>query len=179
MAYKQEVLAHLVWSAADSGVGSTIKTDGEESDPFSQPSLMGGANTEDSPALLEYMLSKTSADLSFHSALSPFLPPKHRFKISRKPHVGLVLCESLINMPVQMYRMLVGEIRDVVADGDPYNFIRYLFISGVYRLTHEEEAMVAAQCNSKRYKLAGTSALGGDGDDLSTHDLFTLEPNRL
>lgn len=33
MAYKQEVLTHLVWSAADSGVGSTIKTDGEESDP--------------------------------------------------------------------------------------------------------------------------------------------------
>lgn len=76
-------------------------------------------------------------------------------------------------MPVQMYRMLVGEIRDVVADGDPYNFIRYLFISCVYRLTHEEEAMVAAQCNSKRYKLAGTSALGGDGDDVypDSHDI--------
>lgn len=78
-----------------------------------------------------------------------------------------------------MYRMFVEEIRDAVADGDPYIFIRYLFISCVYRLTHEEEAMVAAQCNSKRYKLPETSGLGGDGDDLSTHDFFTLEPNSL
>ncbi|KAI6022207.1 hypothetical protein PISMIDRAFT_578443 [Pisolithus microcarpus 441] len=70
-----------------------------------------------------------------------------------------------------MYRMLVDEIRDAVADGDSYNFIHYLFISRVHRLTHEEEAMVAAQCNSKRYKLAGTSALGS-GDDVypDSHD---------
>lgn len=71
-----------------------------------------------------------------------------------------------------MYRMFVEEIRDAVADGDPYNFIHYWFISCVYRLTHEEEAMVAAQCNSKRFKLPETSGLGGDGDDVypDSHD---------
>ncbi|KAI6022206.1 hypothetical protein BKA83DRAFT_4276156, partial [Pisolithus microcarpus] len=81
---KQEVLAHLVLSAADSGVGSTIKTDGEESDPCAVLTVLRCDAHHDNPALLEYMLSKTSADLSFHSTLSSFLRPKHRFKISRK-----------------------------------------------------------------------------------------------
>ena len=53
--------------------------------------------------LTDYLLSKTSADQGFHSALSS---PNHR--------VGLVLSERLVNMPVQvmapMYRMLSEEI---------------------------------------------------------------------
>ncbi|KAI6002654.1 hypothetical protein F5J12DRAFT_783816 [Pisolithus orientalis] len=40
-----------------------------------------------------------------------------------------------------MYRMLVDESQDAVADGDPYNFTH----SCAYRLTPEEEAMTVVQ----------------------------------
>ncbi|KAI6137332.1 p21-C-terminal region-binding protein-domain-containing protein [Pisolithus sp. B1] len=165
-------LADLILSAADSGVGSTIKTDGEESDPCAFLTVLSCDAHRENPAmgaLIQYMLSKTSADLAFHSTLSSLLAPKTQVQNQVQPQVGLVLCERLINMPVQtvppMYRMLGDEIQDAVADGDPYNFTHYLFISRVYRLTpEEEEAMVAAQRNSKRYKSAGSSGLGRGGD---------------
>ncbi|KAI6161489.1 BCP1 family [Pisolithus thermaeus] len=132
---------------------------------------MDGANTQDNPAmraLLEYILSKISTDLAFYSTLSSLLTPKTQAN-QTQPWVGLVLCERLINMPVQtvplIYLMLVDEIRDAVVDNDLDNFTHYLFISRVYRLMPEEdEAMVAAQRNSKRYKLTGSSELGRDGD---------------
>ncbi|KAI6002634.1 p21-C-terminal region-binding protein-domain-containing protein [Pisolithus orientalis] len=165
-------LADLILSAADSGVGSTIKTDGEESDPCALLTVLSCDAHRDNPAvkvLIEYMLSKISADLTFHSTLSSLLAPKTQVQNQAQAHLGLVLSERLINMPVQvvppMYRMLVDELQDAVADGDPYNFTHYLFISRVYRLTpEEEEAMAAAQRNSKRYKSAGGSELGRSRD---------------
>ncbi|KAG6330127.1 hypothetical protein ID866_8962 [Astraeus odoratus] len=114
--------------------------------------------------LMEYTFSKTSADPSFHSTLSSLLAPKTQVQDQAQPHVGVILCERLINMPVQvippMYRMLVEEMQDAIADGDPYEFSHYLFVSRVYRLTaEEEEAMAAAQRNSKRHKPSGNSDL--------------------
>ena len=57
------------------------------------------------------MLSKTSADRGFHDTLSSVL---------QSQHVGLVLSERLINMPVQvmgpMYTMLSDEMDDAIAD---------------------------------------------------------------
>ncbi|KAI5997430.1 p21-C-terminal region-binding protein-domain-containing protein [Pisolithus albus] len=166
----------LIWSSRRLtralGAPLPIKTDDKDSDPCAFLSVLScdaRANTQDNLALLEYVLSKSSADLSFHSTLSSFLAPKTQVQNQPLTHMGLVLCEHLINMSVQtfppMYRMFVEEIRDAVANGDPCIVIHYLFVSCVYRLTHEE-AMVAAQCNSKCYKLAGTSALGRDGDDV-------------
>ncbi|KAI6046977.1 p21-C-terminal region-binding protein-domain-containing protein [Pisolithus marmoratus] len=165
-------LADLILSAADSGVGTTIKTDGEDSDPCAFLTVLSCNAHRDHPAMkavMEYVLSKTSADLAFHSTLSSLLAPKTQDPNQAQAHVGLILCERLINMPVQivppMYRMLVDEIQDAAADGDPYIFTHYLFISRVYRLTpEEEEAMVAAQRNSKRYKSAGSSELGRSRD---------------
>lgn len=64
--------------------------------------------------LIDYVLSKTSVDQGFHSALSSLLQnhPRH--------HVGLVLSERLINMPVQimppMYRMLSDEIDEAIKE---------------------------------------------------------------
>jgi len=57
------------------------------------------------------VLSKTSAEEGFHSALSSLL---------QNDHVGLVLSERLINMPVQvmapMYRMLSEEIDEAIEE---------------------------------------------------------------
>lgn len=57
------------------------------------------------------MLSKTSADEVFHAALASHL---------KNDHVGLVLSERLVNMPVQvmgpMYKMLSEEIEAAIAE---------------------------------------------------------------
>lgn len=70
--------------------------------------------TQDHPGLqglIAYVLSKTSADQGFHGALSSLL---------QNDHVGLVLSERLINMPVQvmppMYRMLSEEIEGAIEE---------------------------------------------------------------
>ena len=67
--------------------------------------------------LLDYVLSKTSTDDGFHSTLSSLLQNQ------TECHVGLVLSERLINMPVQvmtpMYRMLSEEIDEAIQDVRP------------------------------------------------------------
>jgi protein BCP1 len=105
--------------------------------------------------LIDYLLSKTSADQGFHSSL-----------LQHRARVGLVLSERLVNMPVQvmapMYRMLSEEIDDAIPEVrcvswthircdvfQGYTFTHYLFVSRVYRMSREEED---AQRHSKRYR---------------------------
>lgn len=128
-------LADLVLSQPD--VGTTIKTDGEESDPYAFLSVLNigvhsvsicclffffkfllssklcfQANVS-IKSLVEYILAKSKADHAFHESLSTALHDP-------ASQVGLVLCERLINMPVPvippMYRMLVDEIKDAVEE---------------------------------------------------------------
>lgn len=165
-------IADLILSVADTGVGSTVKTDGEEGDPYAFLTALSCDAHRDNPAmkaLIDYILSKSATEPAFHTTLSSLLAPKTRVQDQAQAHLGLVLCERLINMPVQvippMYRMLVEETKDAIADGGAYEFSHYLFISRVYRLSPEEEdAMAAAQHNSKRYKSAGNTELGRSRD---------------
>lgn len=64
--------------------------------------------------LIDYVRSKTSADQGFHSTLSSLLENHSQH------HVGLVLSERLINIPVQvmapMYRMLSEEIDEAIKE---------------------------------------------------------------
>ncbi len=59
-------------------------------------------------ALAHYFLDKSSADPAFHATLQGLFS-------QTESHVGFVLCERLINMPVQvippMYRMLMDEMK--------------------------------------------------------------------
>ncbi|KAI6002650.1 hypothetical protein F5J12DRAFT_913858 [Pisolithus orientalis] len=107
------------------------------------------------------MLSKISADLTFYSTLSLLFAPEIQVQNQAQAHLGLVLCERLINMPVEifppMYCMLVDELQDAVADGDPYHFAH----SRAYRLMpEEEEAMAAAKKDLTQYKSSESSQLG-------------------
>ncbi|KAF8839918.1 hypothetical protein BDN67DRAFT_1003345 [Paxillus ammoniavirescens] len=151
-------------AAQENGVGSTIKTDEEEgSDPYAFLTVISCHNTPGLKVLIDYVLSKTKADQGFHSTLQSLLQDHPKY------HVGLILGERLINMPVQvippMYKMLLEEIDEATEDGEPYKFTHYLFISRVYRLTPaEEEAFAIAQRNSKRYKSAGNSQMGRSKD---------------
>ncbi|KAI6142172.1 p21-C-terminal region-binding protein-domain-containing protein [Pisolithus tinctorius] len=146
-------LANLILSAADSVVGSLItKTYGEDSDPCALLTVL-------SCDAYRYMLSKISADPTFFSTPSLLFAPKTQVQNRAQAHLGLVLWEHMISMPVQvvsaMYHMLVDELQDAVADGDPYNFTH----SRAYRLTPEEEAMAAVQKDSTLYKLVEGSEL--------------------
>ncbi|KAI0369884.1 hypothetical protein BV20DRAFT_967212 [Pilatotrama ljubarskyi] len=139
-------------------VGSTVKCDGRESDPFAFLSVLNLHVHKDRPsikALTSYVLEKSSADPALHSKLQSLLGPSALS--SNQNHVGFVFSERLINMPVQimphMYRMLADEIQWALDDNEPYDFTHLLLISRVYRLTAEEAAELQASApRTKRQK---------------------------
>ncbi|KAF7437483.1 Mss4p nuclear export [Pleurotus ostreatus] len=137
-------------------VGTTIKTDGMESDPYALLTVLNLHIQRDHPsirALVEYILRKTSqsSDPSFHGALSVLLSPDQTAQ-----HVGLIICERLINMPVQtvppMYKMLGDEIRWAIEANQPFTFSHLLFVSRTYHLSPEEESYLASNPRSPSSK---------------------------
>ncbi|KIK04152.1 hypothetical protein K443DRAFT_430833 [Laccaria amethystina LaAM-08-1] len=146
-------------------VGTTIKTgdaeEGEEGDPYAVLSVVnvnvhlqrgnGGVR-----AVVEYVLGKAAEaevrgeGVGLCEELKRLLTNgqgQGQGQENERHHVGLVICERLVNMPVQvvppMYRMLVDEIDGALRDGEPYRFSHLLFISRAYHLSEEEEALLA------------------------------------
>ncbi|KAJ7437697.1 p21-C-terminal region-binding protein-domain-containing protein [Mycena latifolia] len=133
-------------------VGTTIKTDGLESDPYAILTVLNMHAHQAHPsiaALAAYFLEKTASDPPFHAALRALFA-------GNDTHVGLVLCERLINMPVQtvppMYRMLSDEIKWALADSEPYAFTHLLFVSRTYHLSPAEEEALANRAPSHKSK---------------------------
>ncbi|PPQ68481.1 hypothetical protein CVT25_008407, partial [Psilocybe cyanescens] len=132
-------------------VGTTIKTDGLESDPYALFTVLNmhlHHQNASIKAIANYLLSVTEAhDPAFHATL------KALFSQS-EAHVGLVLCERFINMPVQvvppMYKMLADEVKWANADGEPYQFTHLVFISRVYHLSEDEESALANSATTRR-----------------------------
>ncbi|KAI0034965.1 p21-C-terminal region-binding protein-domain-containing protein [Vararia minispora EC-137] len=140
-------LAELILSQPQ--VGSTVKTDGKESDPYAVLTVLNLHVHQNNPAiksLVEYALLKSQPDAAFHSALHSLIGPA---ALGSSNHVGYVFSERLINMPVQvmphMYRMLVDELRAAVEQNQPFKYGHLLLISRTYRLSSEEEAALNAQ----------------------------------
>ncbi|KAI0324449.1 hypothetical protein GY45DRAFT_1331533 [Cubamyces sp. BRFM 1775] len=135
-------------------VGSTVKCDGRESDPFAFLTALNLHVHRERPsikALIAYLLEKSSADPTLHSKLQTLLGP------NSQTHVGFVFSERLLNMPVQimphMYRMLADEIQWALDDNEPYDFKHLILISRIYRLTAEEAAELQASApRTKRQK---------------------------
>ncbi|KAJ7935409.1 p21-C-terminal region-binding protein-domain-containing protein [Mycena leptocephala] len=132
-------------------VGTTIKTDGLESDPYALLTVLNMHVHQTHPAiaaLAAYFLEKTATtNPPFHAALAGLFA-------GADTHVGLVLCERLVNMPVQtvppMYRMLSDEIKWALADSEPYAFTHLLFVSRAYHLSPAEEEALANRAPSKK-----------------------------
>ncbi|KAF8816680.1 hypothetical protein BYT27DRAFT_7181540 [Phlegmacium glaucopus] len=132
-------------------VGTTIKTDGIESDPLALLTVLNmhlhHQNTS-IKAIANYLLGVTStADPAFHATLQTLFSQS-------EAHVGLVLCERLVNMPVEvippMYNMLADEIKWALADGEPYHFTHLIILSRMYHLSEEEESVLANSAPSRR-----------------------------
>jgi protein BCP1 len=125
-------------------VGTTIKTDGIESDPYALMTVLNMHLHHKNVAMravANYLLAIASKhDPNLHSTLEALFSQS-------ESHVGLVLCERLRNMPVQvippMYRMLADEVRWAVADQEPYTFTHIIILSRVYHLSEEEELALA------------------------------------
>lgn len=133
-------------------VGSTVKTDsgeGEsdekasEGDPYAVLTILNLNVHSDKPCisqLTKYLLTKIPTSSPLHSRLSTLLSnpakdPKDS-TASNPKHVGLVLNERLVNMPVQvvppMFRMLEEELQWAIDDKEPYHFSDLLFLSRVF-----------------------------------------------
>ncbi|TGJ78831.1 hypothetical protein E0Z10_g9934 [Xylaria hypoxylon] len=138
-------LADLILS--QSSIGSTVKTDGEEADPFAfLTALNVQEHRQKKPVtqLVEYLSEKARATES--------LAPIPRLLASGQ-HIGLILSERLINMPSEvappLYNMLIEEIQDAVDDKEPYEFTHYLIISKRY---HEIESTLSEERKKKKGK---------------------------
>ncbi|KAJ5898014.1 hypothetical protein N7504_008302 [Penicillium tannophilum] len=123
-------LADLILSQPT--LGSTVKTDGNESDPYAFLSVLNLQEHKDKPVvqeLIKYITSKAAGNPSL-AALNELVSQEPI------PPIGLILTERVINMPSQvippMYNMLLEEIAWAIQDKEPYNFSHYLIISKGY-----------------------------------------------
>lgn len=113
-------------------LGSTVKCEGNESDPFAFLTVLNLHQHREKAVvqqLTKYLLSKT-ANQEAMKQLSNLLSP------DSNAQVGLILTERFINMPHQivppMYNMILEEMEWAVKDKEPYDFTHYLLISKTY-----------------------------------------------
>lgn len=131
-------LADLILT--ENSVGTTIKTDGETSDPFALLSVINITEHASKPSVksvVDYVLQKTKGLREFHTILTKLLTPAKSTKDARLK-VGLVVSERMINMPVEvvppMYKMLWEEMEKADNAHEKYEFDYFLVVSKMYKL---------------------------------------------
>lgn len=167
-----EALAELI--LAQPLVGTTVKTDGIESDPYAVLTVLNMHVHKNHPSiksLIAYLLLKSASNVPLHSTLQSLIGSAG---ITGSTHVGLVISERLINMPVQvvppMYRMLADEIKWAIDDNEPYRFDHLLFLSRTYKLSPEEEAeLIATAPRSSKRQRNAIDPMRSDGGVYSFH----------
>lgn len=120
-------------------VGTTIKTDGETSDPFALLSVINLTENLAKPsvkAVVDYILEKLKGQREFNLVLLKLLSAQKSTKGQLK--VGLIVSERMINMPVEvvppMYKMLWDEMAKADDAHEKYEFDYFLVISKIYKL---------------------------------------------
>ncbi|KAI0809111.1 p21-C-terminal region-binding protein-domain-containing protein [Irpex lacteus] len=156
-------LADLV--LAQPQVGTTVKCDGKESDPYSFLTVINihvHQNRLFVKSLIDYVLNKSSGNPAFHATLKDLLGPQG---LQSQNHVGFVFSERLMNIPVQLmpvsYKMLAEEIQWEVEDNKPFRFSHYLFLSQVCKLSAEDVAELEERVPPTKRQKAGTHAPSG------------------
>lgn len=168
-------------------LGSTVKVDGLESDPYAfltvlnlhehkvsfttaVPSLYFPANTiQDKQVvkdLTKYFAQKASSSSSL-SQLPSLLDP------SSPSQVGLILTERFINMPSEivppMYTMLQEEIQWALDEKEPYQFSHYLILSKTYLEIESKLNMEDNRPNKKKRKDGGAEVFYFHPEDEVLH----------
>ncbi|KAK7207275.1 p21-C-terminal region-binding protein-domain-containing protein [Myxozyma melibiosi] len=121
-------LADLILS--QSSLGSTIKCDGPESDPFAYLTVVNANVHRDHPALrqiIDYIISKSKKNEGTNLKLKELLAD------DAKTNTAILFSERLINMPTEvvppMYNMLLDEMKKAVDNGEKYDFDYYIIVS--------------------------------------------------
>ncbi|OJJ51046.1 hypothetical protein ASPZODRAFT_156026 [Penicilliopsis zonata CBS 506.65] len=135
-------------------LGSTVKVDGNESDPYAFLSVLN---------LQEHSEKQVIQDLTRYlhrqASSTPSLAPLATL-LSQKPTppIGLILTDRLINMPSEvvppMYKMLLEEIAWALEDKEPYNFSHYLILSKNYEEVESKLDMEESRPQKKKKKSA-------------------------
>ncbi|RDW63112.1 protein-transporting protein BCP1 [Aspergillus mulundensis] len=139
-------------------LGSTVKTDGKESDPYAFLSVLNLAEHKEKPAV-----KSLTAYLQRKAAATPSLSPLATLlSQTPTPPIGLILTERLINMPSEvvppMYTMLQEEIAWAIEEKEPYNFSHYLIVSKTYE--EVESKLDAEETRPQKKKKKGTAEKG-------------------
>ncbi|KAH7330567.1 p21-C-terminal region-binding protein-domain-containing protein [Rhizoctonia solani] len=142
------------------GIGSTVKTDGIDSDPYAILTVLNVNINRDHPsikAITKYLLEKVPKGSPAGSALNDILSPQ--VLAASSGHTGLIISERLINMPPQimppMYRMLGDELTNATNQNEPYRFDNYIVISRCFRFDDNEESATGISQPAKRQKRKG------------------------
>lgn len=113
-------------------LGSTVKIDGNETDPYAFLTVLNLQTHREKPvirALRTYLHSMCAASPTC-SQLSQLLSP------DSSAQVGLILTERMINVPAHvappMYTMLLEEISWALEEKEPYEFSHYLILSKIF-----------------------------------------------
>ncbi|KAI8142995.1 p21-C-terminal region-binding protein-domain-containing protein [Fennellomyces sp. T-0311] len=139
-------------------VGTTVKVDGQESDPYAILSVINTQQFKDNAgikSLRSYLLGKVpKKDEAIKSLLSE----------DSDKQVGWIVSERFINMPMEimppMYKMMQEETDQAVEKGEAYKFDYYMYIAKTYKevastVDDEEEE---AQPKKKGKKKAKTTS---------------------
>ncbi|KAK9481194.1 p21-C-terminal region-binding protein-domain-containing protein [Lipomyces japonicus] len=150
-------LADLILS--QSSIGSTVKTDGIESDPFAFLSVINvNANINKQPIqqVRDYLFNKTKKSEAFNTKLRALLGDD-----ATTTKTGIIFSERLINMPIEvvppMYKMLVDEMQRAIENDEPFKFDYYLIISKSFteiasKLDDEDEQPKKKKKSAKQSK---------------------------
>ncbi|OJZ84713.1 hypothetical protein ASPFODRAFT_138653 [Aspergillus luchuensis CBS 106.47] len=136
-------------------LGSTVKVDGNESDPYAFLTVLNLQEHKDKPVIKDltaYLQRKASA--------TPTLAPLAQLLSQTPiPPIGLILTERLINMPAEvvppMYTMLQEEIDWAIKDKEPYSFTHYLVVSKTYEEVESKLDAEESRPQKKKKKAAG------------------------
>lgn len=153
---------HILTSAGQMGIGTTVKVDGTESDPYAYISLVDLSNIDSKPAvkpLVEYLIARLPTPSPFRTLLQSTSSPQS------KTRIALVVSERLVNLPVQLmsplWKMTIDEVEKAQKEGTPdLDFTHYLLISRVYKMDVGDENIDTAmsstvtQPSSKKTKKA-------------------------
>ncbi|PWW74459.1 hypothetical protein C7212DRAFT_298647 [Tuber magnatum] len=148
-------------------LGTTVKVDGNESDPYAFLTVVNLQEHKDKPVvqdLVKYILARSQSSPNLNKKLKDLLSG------SASSHTGLILTERLINVPTEivppMYKMLLEEIDWAVEENEPYNFSNFLILSKTYT---EIPSKIDALESRPRKK-------GRKGSSKSKNELFYFHP---
>ncbi|TIA92126.1 hypothetical protein E3P99_00729 [Wallemia hederae] len=141
-------------------IGSTIKVDGKESDPYAFLTAIGiNKNKENSAVekMSNYLLNraKSSSNQTLHSTLSQLLSDS-------SSNIALLLGERLVNMPVvlipHMLRFLLEELETASQEDSTYKYTHFLIPTRTY-IEQDNDVDMDDEAPAKKKRGGGSSKL--------------------